>query len=78
MLPVDLIFPGVAALAFSLGLFIFLRPKKVIQLQIKFYSHINWKMEPVSWGKELRNTRFMGLMLVFLVILAFFYVGLRG
>ena len=78
MTTVDIIFPAVAVVAFSLGLFIFLRPKKVIDLQIKFYWHINWKMEPVSWGKEIRNTRFMGLSLVILVILSFFYMGVKG
>jgi hypothetical protein len=62
----------------ALGLFFYLRPKQVIDLQIKFYAMINWRMEPISWGKEIRNTRWMGLSVIILAFVAFVYMGLYG
>jgi len=46
------------------GLFLFIKPSLVIELQKKFYEKINWRIEPVSMPKEIRNTRIMGLFLV--------------
>ena len=51
-----------------MGLFLFLKPSLAIELQKKFYEKINWRIEPVSMPKEIRNTRIMGL---FLIIAAF-------
>lgn len=39
-------------------------PKKVIELQIAFYRRINWRMEPVDWQREIRNTVVMGWMAI--------------
>ena len=39
-------------------------PQRVIAFQQAFYLRINWRMEPVSMAKEIRNTRLMGLALV--------------
>jgi len=49
--------------AVILGLFLFFKPSQTIALQIKFYEMINWRMEPISMSKEIRNTKFMGLLL---------------
>lgn len=38
-------------------------PKKILDAQIAFYKHVNWKMQPISMEKEVRNTRMMGLAL---------------
>ncbi len=46
-------------------------PRKVIAFQQRFYSWINWRMEPISMSKEIRNTRLMGLALVLLSVSAF-------
>ncbi len=46
-------------------------PRKVIVFQQRFYSRINWRMEPISMSKEIRNTRLMGLALVLLAVSAF-------
>jgi len=54
----------VSAGSISLGLFLFLRPSSAIELQKKFYEKINWRIEPVSMSKEIRNTRIMGLSLI--------------
>jgi len=50
------------------GLFVALRPQKTIEIQQKFYAKINWRIEPISMSKEVRNTRLMGLFLVGLAI----------
>lgn len=50
------------------GLFVALRPQKTIEIQQKFYAKINWRIEPISMPKEIRNTRLMGLFLVVLSI----------
>ena len=45
----------------------FLKPARTIEAQRRFYLRINWRIEPVSMRKEIRNTKLMG---VFLIILA--------
>ena len=40
------------------------KPKKAIEMQIAFYRPLNWKIEPISIEKEIRNTRIMGLTLL--------------
>ena len=52
----------VAVFSILLGVFLMARPKQVIDAQITFYRWINWRMEPVSWEKEIRNTRIMGVV----------------
>ncbi len=50
--------------SFVSGLFLALKPRQAIELQKKFYTKINWNIEPISLGKEIRNTRLMGLFLI--------------
>ena len=50
------------------GVFLILRPRLAINLQIDFYKRINWKMEPISMEKEIRNTRAIGLLLIVLTL----------
>lgn len=50
------------------GVFLVLRPRLAINLQIDFYKRINWKMEPISMEKEIRNTRAIGLLLIVLTL----------
>ncbi len=56
------------------GLFIFLRPALIISFQIKFYAKINWRMEPISMPKELKNTKDMGIFLAIACLLAIIYI----
>lgn len=51
------------------GIFLILRPELCIKIQCRFYEKINWRMEPISMQKEIRNTKFMGLSLVLTGIL---------
>ncbi|MDD5195009.1 MAG: hypothetical protein PHQ96_04960 [Candidatus Omnitrophica bacterium] len=48
----------------ALGFILVANPALAIELQKKFYVTINWKIEPISMQKELRNTRIMGLFLL--------------
>lgn len=67
-----------SCLSVALGIFLVLRPALAIEFQRRFYEKINWRMEPISLAKELRNTRLMGLMLVSIGIFAFMQLGLTG
>ena len=57
-----------------IGLGLFLKPSRTIELQIKFYERINWRMEPVSMAKEIRNTKLMGLFLMGFAVFIGVYV----
>ncbi len=48
------------------GAFMVINPHLSIEIQKRFYYLINWKIEPVSLSKEIRNTRIMGWLLLFL------------
>jgi len=59
------------------GLFVFMRPVDVINLQIRFYRLINWHMQPVSWEKEIKNTKMMGMLLLICVFLSCIYIWVQ-
>lgn len=50
---------GIAA-----GVFLIKKPNSAIKIQQSFYSKINWDIKPISLDKELRNTKFMGYILL--------------
>ena len=52
----------------------FFKPGAVIELQRKFYEKINWRIEPISMPKEIRNTRLMGIFLVLVTFLTIIYI----
>ena len=60
-----------AFIAVMVGTLIAWKPRKAIDMQIVFYRFINWKMEPISMKKEVRNTRIMGAIVLVAGILAF-------
>ena len=62
----------------AIGVFLCLKPALAIRIQIKFYEKINWRMEPVSMEKEIRNTRIMGLFLFGVALGTFFYLARGG
>ena len=66
----------IASIAIIAGALIAWRPRKAIDIQIAFYRLINWKMEPISMEKEIRNTRIMGAIVLIVGILAFMYAYL--
>lgn len=52
----------IAIVSVVMGIIFTAAPRRTIEAQIAFYRLINWKMEPVSWEKEIRNTRIMGII----------------
>ena len=63
----------VAVVSVVAGIVFLAAPRKTIEGQIAIYRLINWRMEPISWEKELRNTRIMGLMALAAGIATFFF-----
>lgn len=74
-------FPPMLLLALTsavIGILLYLRPEAAIKFQIKFYEKINWRLEPVSWPKEIRNTKIMGLFLFVVALATLFLLVKRG
>lgn len=69
----NVVFLIVAVSAFTVGAFIYVKPQKAFDIQKAFYRLINWNIEPISWDKEIRNTKAMGMILVVFVIVSCFY-----
>ncbi|TRZ95006.1 hypothetical protein D4R78_05020 [bacterium] len=59
---------------FIIGSSLFFKPSTAITIQKNFYAKINWRIEPISMAKELRNTKIMGLCLVILALLTSIYL----
>jgi len=51
------------------GLFLIANPYLGIEIQRRFYEKINWKIEPISLSREIRNTRLIGWFLLILSII---------
>jgi len=66
-----------AFVSLLLGFFLFLKPASAIELQRRFYEKINWKIEPISIPKEIRNTKLMGLFLIILAFLISAYIFIK-
>ena len=58
-----------SSLGIIVGAFLHLKAALAIEMQRKFYLSINWRIEPVSMEKELKNTKIMGRIMVFISIL---------
>lgn len=61
---------SIFAVSLAMGCFYLRRPDRVIEMQRLFYALINWRVEPVSMEKEIRNTRIMGGALIVLTLAA--------
>ena len=70
----NIIFFVIALSAVLFGFFIIRYPLRVFDIQKKFYAMINWRIEPISVEKEIRNTRWMGIFLIVFVMAACGYV----
>ena len=64
----------IIVIVIAFGALLAWKPKKVIEIQMALYRPFNWKLEPISMEKEIRNTRIMGLVLLILGILALIYI----
>jgi len=67
----------ISACSISLGVFLFRAPARAIDIQKRFYSRINWRMEPIDMPKEIRNTRLMGVFLIVCVAIFLWYAVFR-
>lgn len=63
----------IALIGAMIGLSLYLWPVQVIEIQKKFYENINWRIEPISMSKEIRNTKLMGLFLISCAIFIVIY-----
>ncbi len=61
-----------------IGLLLAINPALAIEIQRKFYEKINWRMEPISMRKEIRNTRIMGIFLTLAAIFILVFFLRRG
>lgn len=52
-----------SSIGIIIGMFVFSKPELTIEIQRKFYEKINWRIEPISMAKEIRNTKIMGIFL---------------
>ena len=67
----------VSIISIAIGLFLIFKPSSVIELQRRCYELINWRIEPISMQKEIRNTKLMGLLLIIIVSLTLLYLLFR-
>jgi len=66
----------IAVIAIIFGGLIAWKPRKTIDIQSALYRPFNWKLEPISMEKEVRNTRIMGTIVLVAGIIALIYVCL--
>ncbi len=64
-------------LSLGIGIFLVRKPDAAIEIQRRFYARINWKIEPISMTKEIRNTRLMGIFLIILSLTILFVFFIR-
>ena len=60
-----------AFVSLGIGFLCIKNPAGVIRFQQIFYEHINWRLEPISLKKEIRNTRVMGFFLILVALATF-------
>ena len=63
----------ISVVGIIIGLFVFFKPILTIEIQKKFYEKINWRIEPISMQKEIRNTKIMGIFLAVVALLTIMY-----
>ncbi len=63
----------IVLVALALGFGLITAPQRAIDIQTKFYALINWRMEPISLEKEIRNTRLMGTAVIMCAFLSSIY-----
>ena len=72
-----ILFSIVVLLSLWIGLFVYIKPQKAFEIQKKFYELINWRIEPISMEKEMRNTKIMGLFLIIFTLMSCVYYWVK-
>lgn len=67
----------IVVIAIVFGALVAWKPKKTIDIQTALYRPFNWKLEPISMEKEIKNTRIMGLTVLILGTLSLIYILLK-
>jgi len=75
MIPLLILF---SLIGLAVGAFMVINPALSIEIQRRFYYLINWKIEPISLSKEIRNTRAMGWFLIIFSIITIALVFLNA
>jgi hypothetical protein len=60
------------------GLLIYFKLTLAIEIQKEFYEKINWRIEPISMPKEIRNTKTTGAFLVIIAIATMIFFALSN
>ena len=69
----ELAFSFFSLVSLFVGVFLAAKPQQAMKIQIKFYEKINWRVEPISIDKEIRNTRAMGVLLLVVFVVSLLY-----
>ena len=69
----NILFFVIAVFAAAFGFFLYFSPCQAFEIQKKFYALINWRIEPISLEKEIRNTKCMGIFLFVFIFFACLY-----
>ena len=67
----------ISLVSFTFGLLLYTQPLRMFEIQRRFYAKINWRIEPISIEKEIRNTKAMGVFLMLFVAGALTYYLIR-
>ena len=70
-LPLAIIF---AVTGIGFGLFMVYKADTIMKIEIKNSAKSNWRMEPISLERELKNTKIRGINLIAICILAIVYI----
>jgi hypothetical protein len=68
----------ISGVGIAIGAYLLLRPSSAIHMQARFYEKINWRIEPISMKREIRNTRIMGLFLIIICSITIGYIFIRA
>jgi hypothetical protein len=67
----------ISGVGIAIGAYLLLNPSSAICLQVRFYEKINWRIEPISMKREIRNTRIMGLFLIIICLITIGYIFIK-
>ena len=60
---------GMGAIVLAFGIFSTFCPKHSIFLYEWLMARLNWRVSPIDEGREVRNTRFLGIILILLILI---------
>jgi hypothetical protein len=73
-IPPKVIICAISLIGLMIGALLILNPLMSIEIQRIIYAKMNWKIEPISLPKEVRNLRLLGLFMVIFLCATLFLV----